>query len=81
MFLTKDWLDPVYEITHLETQLRSLAVYHELLDVFNSVLPSLLIYMFDPKVSDVVDNLIELVSDSFDIYNGKATETDKEDTG
>jgi hypothetical protein len=48
-FLTPDWLNPTYEVMHLETQPRSLALYHELLDVLNSIIPSLLIHMFDPE--------------------------------
>lgn len=56
---------------HLETQPRSLALYHELLDVLNSIMPSLLIHMFDPDVSQQMDGLIEGILDSFAIYRGK----------
>lgn len=81
MFLTKDWLDPSFQVEHLETQLRSLAVYHELLDVFNSIFPSLLIHMFNSEMAQSVDNLIEMVSDSYHIYRGQTASSTNRDTG
>ena len=75
MYLTKDWLDPPYEISHLETQTRTLALYYEMMDVFNSILPSILITMFDSDSTSQIDLLIEGSTSSYDKYKAKATMT------
>lgn len=60
-YLTEDWTSPPFEVSYLETQARTLSIYQEMLDMFNSVMPSLLICLFDKeeknkiKVEEIID--------------------------
>lgn len=73
MFLTEDWLDPPYDVFHLESNKNTLALYVGMLDVFNSIFPSFLIQHFNPSLTEDIDEILKSFISSYDVAKARAT--------